>query len=171
MASRAAPLSRSWRAMERTLASGSAAWAASGSPRRRARSRRYIPRLYRGGRQSRHRRQHDHRDGRHWRLCDGIRSGHRHLRRGTPKDAMNATLEMYEITCAEHNTLPFQRSTFAARRPALTSAKWWKKHHAAHQHRRRHKDPGVGQVGAGLVRPPMTVFEQALVAFAEQYGY
>jgi len=34
-----------------------------------------------------------------------------------------------------------------------------------------HKDAGVGQIGAGLVRPPMAMFEQALVAFAEQYGY
>jgi hypothetical protein len=33
-----------------------------------------------------------------------------------------------------------------------------------------HKDAGVGQVGAGLVRPPMAIFEEALVAFAEQYG-
>ena len=33
-----------------------------------------------------------------------------------------------------------------------------------------HKDPGVGQVGAGLVLPPMNVFEDALLAFAEQYG-
>jgi hypothetical protein len=32
-----------------------------------------------------------------------------------------------------------------------------------------HKDAGVGQVGAGLVRPPMEMFEQALVAFAEEY--
>jgi len=29
----------------------------------------------------------------------------------------------------------------------------------------------VGQVGAGLVRPPMAMFEEALVAFAERYGY
>jgi hypothetical protein len=28
----------------------------------------------------------------------------------------------------------------------------------------------VGQVGAGLVLPPMNVFEDALVAFAERYG-
>jgi hypothetical protein len=28
----------------------------------------------------------------------------------------------------------------------------------------------VGQVGAGLVRPPMVIFEEALVAFAEKYG-
>jgi hypothetical protein len=34
-----------------------------------------------------------------------------------------------------------------------------------------HKDAGVGQVGAGLVRPPMEMFEEALVVFAERYGY
>jgi hypothetical protein len=33
-----------------------------------------------------------------------------------------------------------------------------------------HKEAGVGQVGAGLVLPPMNVFEDALVAFAERYG-
>jgi len=33
-----------------------------------------------------------------------------------------------------------------------------------------HKDPGVGQVGAGVVRAPMACFEQALVAFAESVG-
>jgi hypothetical protein len=33
-----------------------------------------------------------------------------------------------------------------------------------------HKNPGVGQVGAGLVRPPIKLFEDALVAFAEKYN-
>ena len=32
-----------------------------------------------------------------------------------------------------------------------------------------HKNAGVGQVGAGLVRPPLKIFEDALVAFAEKY--
>ena len=33
-----------------------------------------------------------------------------------------------------------------------------------------HKEPGIGQVGAGVVRAPMKCFEQALVAFAESVG-
>ena len=33
-----------------------------------------------------------------------------------------------------------------------------------------HKDPGVGQVGAGVVRAPMACFEQALLAFADRVG-
>ena len=33
-----------------------------------------------------------------------------------------------------------------------------------------HKEPGIGQVGAGVVRAPLACFEQALVAFAETVG-
>ena len=33
-----------------------------------------------------------------------------------------------------------------------------------------HKEPGIGQVGAGVVRAPMACFEQALLAFAEGLG-
>ncbi len=34
-----------------------------------------------------------------------------------------------------------------------------------------HKKPGVGQVGAGIVTPPLKCFQDALVAFAEKYGF
>ncbi|MCZ6764584.1 MAG: DUF1116 domain-containing protein, partial [Alphaproteobacteria bacterium] len=33
-----------------------------------------------------------------------------------------------------------------------------------------HREPGVGQVGAGVVRAPMACFEQSLVSFAESVG-
>jgi hypothetical protein len=33
-----------------------------------------------------------------------------------------------------------------------------------------HREPGIGQVGAGIVRAPLQCFEQALVAFAETMG-
>ena len=33
-----------------------------------------------------------------------------------------------------------------------------------------HKKPGVGQVGAGVVKAPMACFEQALMAFADEMG-
>ncbi|MDH3703649.1 MAG: DUF1116 domain-containing protein, partial [Alphaproteobacteria bacterium] len=33
-----------------------------------------------------------------------------------------------------------------------------------------HKEPGIGQVGAGVVRAPIVCFEKALVAFAERIG-
>jgi len=33
-----------------------------------------------------------------------------------------------------------------------------------------HRKPGIGQVGAGLVRPPMACFEAALEAMAASLG-
>ena len=33
-----------------------------------------------------------------------------------------------------------------------------------------HKEPGIGQVGAGVVKAPLTCFEQGLMAFAEEMG-
>lgn len=33
-----------------------------------------------------------------------------------------------------------------------------------------HREPGIGQVGAGVVKAPLRCFEQALVAFAETLG-
>ncbi|HTG31616.1 MAG TPA: DUF1116 domain-containing protein [Thermoanaerobaculia bacterium] len=89
---------------------------------------------------------------------------------GTPKDALNATLEMYEIAAAEHEqfTIPalgfrgtpvgidLRRVVELGITPRVNTGI-------------AHRQAGVGQVGAGLVRPPMAVFEEALVAFAERY--
>ena len=33
-----------------------------------------------------------------------------------------------------------------------------------------HREPGIGQVGAGVVRAPMACFDQALVGIAETLG-
>ena len=33
-----------------------------------------------------------------------------------------------------------------------------------------HREPGIGQVGAGIVKAPLKCFEQALVCFAETVG-
>ena len=33
-----------------------------------------------------------------------------------------------------------------------------------------HRDAGVGQIGAGVVRPPMAIFVQALEALTRKYG-
>ena len=91
---------------------------------------------------------------------------------GTPKDAMNATLEMYEITHAEHKYFAIPALDFRGTPTGIDIRKVVEKSITPRVNTGvAHKDPGVGQVGAGLVRPPMAVFEQALVAFAEQYGY
>jgi Protein of unknown function (DUF1116) len=91
---------------------------------------------------------------------------------GTPKDAMNATLEMYEITHAEHKYFAIPALDFRGTPTGIDIRKVVEKSITPRVNTGvAHKDPGVGQVGAGLVRPPMAVFEQALVAFAERYGY
>lgn len=88
---------------------------------------------------------------------------------GTPQDAMNYTTSMYEITLAENNTYKMPVMNFRGTptgidirkvietqiRPIINTGI-------------AHKDAGVGQVGAGLVRPPMKCYEDALEAFVEK---
>jgi len=91
---------------------------------------------------------------------------------GTPKDAINATLEMYEITAAEHKYFTMPPLDFRGTPTGIDIRKVVEKGITPRVNTGiAHKDPGVGQVGAGLVRPPMTMFEEALVAYAETYGY
>jgi hypothetical protein len=89
---------------------------------------------------------------------------------GTPADAVAATLEMYEITVAEHRhfTIPalgfrgtpvgidVRRVVELGITPRVNTGI-------------AHREAGVGQVGAGLVRPPAAIFEEALVAWADRY--
>ena len=85
---------------------------------------------------------------------------------GTPQDALNYTNSMYEITEEENNTykipaldfkgtptgIDIQKVIETGIRPIINTGI-------------AHKNPGVGQVGAGLVHPPMKCFEDALEAF------
>ncbi|MEM7332584.1 MAG: DUF1116 domain-containing protein [Chloroflexota bacterium] len=89
---------------------------------------------------------------------------------GTPELALNTTMEMYEITETEHAAFTIPALGFRGTptgvdirkvvelgiRPQINTGI-------------AHKDPGIGQVGAGLVLPPANVFEEALVAYAERY--
>jgi hypothetical protein len=91
---------------------------------------------------------------------------------GTPKDAINATLEMYEITAAEHKLFTIPPLDFRGTPTGIDIRKVVEKGITPRVNTGiAHKDPGVGQVGAGLVRPPMAMFEEAVVAFAEKYGF
>jgi hypothetical protein len=91
---------------------------------------------------------------------------------GTPQDALNATLEMYEITAAEHSHFTIPPLGFRGTPTGVDIRKVVELGITPRINTGiAHKEAGVGQVGAGLVRPPMSVFEEALVAFAEQYGY
>jgi hypothetical protein len=89
----------------------------------------------------------------------------------TPKDALNATLEMYEITAAEHKHFTIPALDFRGAPTGIDIRKVVEKGILPRVNTGvAHRLPGIGQVGAGLVRPPMKIFEDALVAYAEQYG-
>jgi hypothetical protein len=89
---------------------------------------------------------------------------------GTPKDALNATLEMYEITFAESKYFTMPALDFRGTPTGIDLRKVVELGITPRINTGiAHKNAGVGQVGAGLVRPPLKIFEEALVAFAEKY--
>ena len=90
---------------------------------------------------------------------------------GTPQDALNATLEMYEITAAEHASftipqLDFRGTPVGIDLRAVVETGITPRVNTGIAHR----EAGVGQIGAGLVRPPLELFTEALIAFADDYG-
>jgi len=89
---------------------------------------------------------------------------------GTPQDAINATLEMYEITVAEHDHFTIPPLDFRGTPTGIDIRKVVELGTTPRINTGiAHKEAGVGQVGAGLVRPPKAIFEEALVAYAERY--
>jgi Protein of unknown function (DUF1116) len=89
---------------------------------------------------------------------------------GTPKDALNATLEMYEITSAESRYFTMPALDFRGTPTGIDIRKVVEFGIAPRINTGiAHKKAGIGQVGAGLVRPPLAIFEAALMAFAEKY--
>jgi hypothetical protein len=90
---------------------------------------------------------------------------------GTPKDAMNTTMEMYEITEADHLQFTIPALDFRGTPTGIDIRKVVELGITPRINTGiAHREPGVGQVGAGLVRPPLEVFEAALIAYADRYG-
>jgi hypothetical protein len=91
---------------------------------------------------------------------------------GTPQDALNATLEMYEITAAEHTHFTIPALGFRGTPTGIDLRKVVELGIAPRVNTGiAHRRAGVGQIGAGWVRPPLAIFEQALLAFADEYGF
>lgn len=89
---------------------------------------------------------------------------------GTPQVAVNATLEMYEITAAEHGHFTIPALGFRGTPVGIDLRKVVELGITPRINTGiAHRQAGVGQVGAGLVRPPLEIFEEALVAFADKY--
>ena len=90
---------------------------------------------------------------------------------GSPKDAVNTTMEMYEITETDHLQFTIPALDFRGTPTGIDIRKVVELGITPRINTGiAHRDAGVGQVGAGLVRPPMEVFEAALIAYAERYG-
>lgn len=89
---------------------------------------------------------------------------------GMPKDAINATLEMYEITFSESKFFTMPSLDFRGTPTGIDLRKVVELGITPRINTGiAHKNAGVGQVGAGLVRPPLKIFEDAIMAYAEKY--
>ncbi len=89
---------------------------------------------------------------------------------GTPKDAINTTMEMYEITYTEHKYFTIPPLDFRGTPTGMDLRKIVEKNITPRINTGiAHKEAGIGQVGAGLVRPPISLFQEALIAYAKHY--
>jgi hypothetical protein len=85
---------------------------------------------------------------------------------GTTTDALNYTKSMYEITVAENDTFKIPVLEFRGTPTGIDIIKVIETAILPIINTGiAHKNPGIGQVGAGLVRPPKKCFEDALEAF------
>ncbi len=90
---------------------------------------------------------------------------------GTPEDATRYTKEMYEICAAQNKSFTIPQLNFRGTPTGIDLLKVIETGitpildtGAAH------KDPGKGQVGAGIVRMPSEAFAAAAEAFADRYA-
>ncbi|MEW5693065.1 MAG: DUF1116 domain-containing protein [Candidatus Hydrogenedentota bacterium] len=89
---------------------------------------------------------------------------------GTVKDALNFTMKMYEITETESETFQIPALDFRGSPTGINIIKVCELNILPQINTGiAHKEAGIGQVGAGLVNPPMKCFEDALESFVEKY--
>jgi len=86
---------------------------------------------------------------------------------GTPEQAVAATLEMYRITVAEHPEFTIPGLGFRGTPTGIDARRVVELELLPHVNTGiAHRHAGVGQIGFGLVRPPMEPFREALAALA-----
>ncbi len=87
---------------------------------------------------------------------------------GKPADAIDFTLRMYEITVAESESYRIPALDFRGTPTGIDVRKVVETGILPVINTGiAHKEPGVGMVGAGLVKPPENCFKDALLAFAD----
>ncbi len=90
---------------------------------------------------------------------------------GTPADALEVTRKMYEITVTENDSYRIPILDFRGTPTAIDIRKVVETGILpAINTGIAHREPGVGMVGAGLVKPPENCFKDALAAFAKTYA-
>jgi hypothetical protein len=90
---------------------------------------------------------------------------------GSPEDALNITRRMYEITVTENDVYRIPILDFRGTPTAIDLRKVVETGILpAINTGIAHREPGVGMVGAGLVKPPENCFKDALAAFGQAYG-
>jgi len=88
---------------------------------------------------------------------------------GTAKDAVNYTLAMYEISVGENNIYQIPYLNFRGTPTGIDVRKVISKSLTPFIDTGvAHKEPGVGQVGAGVLSAPMEPFKNAIIGFAEE---
>jgi len=86
---------------------------------------------------------------------------------GTAKMAIESTMEMYEITVTENPAFGIPQLDFRGTPTGIDIRKVVKTGITPRVNTGiAHRKPGIGQIGAGLVRPPMECFERAVEVFA-----
>jgi hypothetical protein len=90
---------------------------------------------------------------------------------GSPKDAVDVTLRMYEICQTENDAYQIPILDFRGTPTGIDVRKVVETGILpAINTGIAHRNPGIGMVGAGLVKPPENAFREALVAFADKYA-
>ena len=90
---------------------------------------------------------------------------------GSAADALDTTRRMYEITLARNADWTIPTLDFAGTPMGIDIRKVLETGLAPVINTGiAHREPGIGQVGAGTVRAPLACFTQALVAFAQTLG-
>jgi hypothetical protein len=86
---------------------------------------------------------------------------------GTVADAIGYTRKMYEITLTENTNYSIPNLNFRGAPTGIDIRKVIETGILPHINTGiAHKEPGIGQVGAGIVNPPRECFEKALLALA-----
>ena len=90
---------------------------------------------------------------------------------GSPRLALDTTLDMYEITAGEHETFRIPALDFRGT-PTGIDVRLVLQTGILPQINTgiAHREPGIGQIGAGLVKPPRACFDAALEALATEGG-